>query len=115
MGRPGRNRDRPAAERGAGRVDRAGVVPTRTLPVDRAVDVRVLRQRVVQSGAVCVTSTVVPDRDRDADVVTGVFLVLVSLPPNSTLFPYTTLFRSRLAGAVVGGRHEARVVDDAGG
>src|SRR3712207_7333043 len=34
---------------------------------------------------------------------------MIRRPPRSTLFPYTTLFRSGLAGALVGSSHLARL------
>src|SRR5438034_9335243 len=37
------------------------------------------------------------------------FFVLIRRPPRSTLFPYTTLFRSTGIGAVAGGISEALV------
>src|SRR5204863_8604022 len=50
-----------------------------------------------------------------------VFLLVIRQPPRSTLFPYTTLFRSRTPGAARGGAprrtsvfHLRRAVDDAG-
>src|SRR5579863_10749206 len=33
-------------------------------------------------------------RERDQDVLVLFFLLMIRLPPRSTLFPYTTLFRS---------------------
>src|SRR5438046_6138048 len=42
-----------------------------------------------------------------------IFLIIVSAPPTSTLFPYTTLFRSRLQDAHVGrGRALGQVLGD---
>src|SRR3712207_9014132 len=51
--------------------------------------------------------------------VYSVFFLMIRLPPRSTLFPYTTLFRSRgRAGALAGDRgrpaHAARARGDGG-
>src|SRR3989442_9877199 len=36
---------------------------------------------------------------------------MIRRPPRSTLFPYTTLFRSRLAGVALQAQREARVLE----
>src|SRR3712207_7841096 len=36
---------------------------------------------------------------------------MIRRPPRSTLFPYTTLFRSAISAAVVVGRNPARLLD----
>src|ERR671927_171493 len=49
-------------------------------------------------------------------IANGVGFLMIRRPPISTLFPYTTLFRSRLRGRAVGigGRRDHRVQDAAG-
>src|SRR5438045_6278828 len=42
------------------------------------------------------------------------FFLMIRHPPRSTLFPYTTLFRSRGAGRVGADGADARRVEDAG-
>src|SRR2546429_7005021 len=42
------------------------------------------------------------------------FFLMIRRPPRSTLFPYTTLFRSRITPHLAGGgRHDVRVRGDA--
>src|SRR5687768_18284237 len=48
----------------------------------------------------------------DGDRVFGVFILMIRRPPRSTLFPYTTLFRSRVG--VHGAGRGAHVQGDLG-
>src|SRR5215207_3326797 len=43
-------------------------------------------------------------------VVLFVFFLMIRRPPRSTLFPYTTLFRSGLRDVVTGGTRDSRYV-----